>query len=53
MLGIHDSRLPCAALTRFDEHGLAEICGDNVDACRVVSQIRSSACGYFEYTSYG
>jgi hypothetical protein len=43
----------CAALTRFDEHCLAEIGGDNVEACRIVSQIRSSACGYFEYTSYG
>ena len=50
MPGIHDSKLPCAAMTRLGEHAWTEIDGNDIEACGIVSQIRSSASGHFEYT---
>src|ERR1700687_2763221 len=50
MLGVHDSRLPCAPVARPDKHAGAEIDGCDIETSRVVSQIQSRAGGYFEHT---
>jgi len=50
MLGIHDSRLPCAPVACPDKHAGAEIDGCDIETSRVVSQTQSRAGGYFEHT---